>query len=66
MDSHDIERLAELFEFQRRLIEAQCKLAGMQAANQACMGHVAHNEIDFNNIINDCQIGYNDFPYYHG
>lgn len=66
MDARDIERLAELLEFQRRLVEAQCKLAGMIAANQSCMGNVKHTEEDFIKIIDKCGIGYNDFPYYHG
>lgn len=66
MDSRDIERLAELLEFQRRLTEAQIKLTGMQAANFSCMGTVIHNEESFNNLINECQIGFNDFPYCHG
>ena len=63
MDNRDVERLSELLEFQRRLVEAQIKLAGKLAENQNMMGQVVYDEHDFNSIILECQIGYNDFPY---
>lgn len=64
MDSRDIERLDQMLQFQRLLIEKQIQMQGMVAANLSQMGTVAYTEEDFAKLLDG--IGYNDYPYYRG
>lgn len=64
MDSRDIQRLDELLQFERAMLEAKIKLAAMQAENQAAMGTTPYREQDFLALLDG--IGHNDYSYYMG
>lgn len=64
MDTRDIQRLDELLQFERGMLEAKIKMAAMQAENQAQMGQTPYREQDFLALLDG--IGCNDYPYYRG
>ena len=69
MDPRDIERLSELLEFERRMLEARIEMEGMVAENKQREiegNSMAYTADAFNNLINTHHIGYNDYPYYRG
>ena len=64
MDSRDIQRLDELLQFKRVLLEKEIQMNGMIADNLSKIGEVAHTGKDFEELING--MGHNDYPYYRG
>lgn len=69
MDCRDVERLSQLVEFERRMLEARIDLEGMVAENKQREVEgksMAYKHKDFLDLINRHNIGFNDYPYYCG
>jgi hypothetical protein len=69
MDTRDVERLSELLEFERRMLEARIVMEGMLAENRQRsieQKSMAYDAVAFNDLINQFHIGFNDYPYYRG
>jgi len=61
MDCRDVERLDQLLQFKRQMLDAEIRMQAMIADNKNLEGIVAHDGKDFLDLLND--VGHNCYPY---
>jgi len=61
MDCRDVERLDQLLQFKRQMLEAEIRINAMIADNKSMEGRVLHESKDFMELLND--VGHNCYPY---